>query len=517
MIEFKEIKSQAFDVEIQASNPFTEIYVIDSEYNRVGSFLGSGYISLRSGTYTVRFQEGDVIRDEIVFIEKSMKVTDPTEDNTEIEVTKRDFENRNIIEISDSIGSIRNFLRIPSANKEVKSIEGEGEELTPWLNFTNIIEGVDKENGNKISCRYTPASIGGNTGTLEVFFLKGDIQYQISLIQHASWQVFVEMPNDDLSNLTISLLTEDQLDFDHYQTNTLVTDRYYLHLSRLALQAMVSKRSVVSREALKFLTNSKWTWPWHGLLALHLQTFRTDPNIDLIEIMLGNLSHIYGSQTHPDIAAIRWWLLLREESKTTLDVGLVSTPPALSNSWKLLLQAHSLFPEKVFSTGIIDTHEKYFEVHGPWLFENRSVGDTKNLDIVVQSTRAVIGEQLYLLVRSAEKKFGSSLNDDANLNGTNITLFEFIRTASIRDYPVTTLVSRVFEGTEDFRQLLKIDFGFVIDFLESPKVRSAIMLATGHTLEYLLSINSYSSTPPPFQPISSQSDQGDQGGHTAAG
>jgi hypothetical protein len=469
MLEFTPIDIKSCMVNIRAATPFTEIYVINSKFERIMSKIGEGSTCLDSGTYTFRFQEGDIVRDVNLYVDSNLNVYDPlikeTKPSSEhvgdaVHPHTREFTNAKYID------GITFGIDVPTDNDD------QGLMISPTVQLTGVsVLNIDS------------FLVARNANVLQLTFNVGDEVYRLPIITNASWNTVAQVEsNKGIETLSVSLI--DRENKRSQFENIFAKDSYFLNLSRIAMQSLVNKRSVVSKDALKFLTNRKWFLPWHGILALHLQTQKPEPDFNLIDIMVRNLERIYNGVHHPDLLAIKWWVWMQIEEAP--EPATLSHPPSLSNSWKLLLQAHANNPNKVFPPFFSNKYEPTMRIKGAWLFSQNVAQSEQSQDIMRGIVRETICEYILDSGILRNHVYFDKTEQHLTLSNSVIhalnTMEPHLPNAS---FPIASLATMLFVpqmGTEEILEFLPKS---ILEVFESTGMKEKLVLATAHSIFYL--------------------------------
>jgi hypothetical protein len=478
VIEFTPIDVKTCHVNIKAATPFTEIYVINAKFQRIQRELGESSFSLESGTYTFRFQEGNVIRDLNVYLDTDRDVVDPLFEKRKLAVDKtrgKQLTHKRTFSVLEHLNGVIFGIDVPEVEDEPVGV------IDLKVLLTNVIQ-LDDDEKEKFG-DYNSFVFARDIKLLRLVFTFNDEEYWLPIITHAMWKTFAEVQSDrGIESLAISLIDSDNEEAPF--SNSFAQDKHYLKLSRIAMQALLNKRSIVSQNALKFLTERKWFLPWHGLLALHLQIQKPEPNFSLINIMLNNLEHIYDGTHHPDLLAIHWWRWVQYEDTPVPPAVLY--PPTLSSSWKLLLMAHSKHMHNVFSPSFSNMYEPGMRIKGPWLFHRNidSLEQRQNaLKGVVKQTicEHMLGSEVFRVhVRYKEKEGGMTLSNSV-INALKTMMSE-------QSYPTALLVRMVFTPSKEPEEREKFPLNELFNTFESTEMREKLALATAHSIFYLLEL-----------------------------
>jgi hypothetical protein len=129
-------------------------------------------------------------------------------------------------------------------------------------------------------------------------------------------------------------------------------------LAELARQGLVHERHILSNEV-RDLLRYKFDNPMLGIFGAHLVLMESNPDFELVGIIVENLRKMIG-ESHPDVEA-----LALACGKSTQYVFRV--PPMLQRSWRIVIKSTvtqpSLVPRDSFVSRIIDR----FTSQEPWL------------------------------------------------------------------------------------------------------------------------------------------------------
>lgn len=456
-------------VNIRAATPFTEIYVINSKFKRIVSKIGECSTCLDSGTYTFRFQEGDIVRDVNLYVDNNLNVYDPLIKETkpssehvegELHPHTREFTNAKYID------GVTFGIDVPIDNDDQDLI------INPTVQLTDVSE-----------LSTDSFAVAHNVNLLQLTFNVGDEVYRLPIITNAFWKTVAQVEsNKGIETLSISLI--DRENKRSQFENVFAKDSFFLNLSRIAMQSLVNKRSVVSKDALKFLTNRKWFLPWHGILALHLQTQKPEPDFKLIDIMIRNLERIYNGIHHPDLLAIKWWIWMQLEEAP--EPAHLNFPPSLSNSWKLLLQAHAKNPDKVFSPLFANKYEPKMRIKGAWLFSKDVAQSEHSQNIMRGTVRETICE--YILDTGILRNHVYFDKKEQHLTLSNSVIYALNAMQPhlpIKSVPIASLAAMLFEPQMGTEEIIELSPENILEVFESSGMKEKLVLATAHSIFYL--------------------------------
>lgn len=482
MIEFTPIDIIPCNVNIQAATPFTEIYVINAKFKRIERGLGESHTRLDSGTYTFRFQEGDVIRDLSVYIDTDREVVDPLLDKQQRELEKargNPLPYKREFSVVECLNGVKFGVEVPDVEDEPVAVTNFRVLLTDVATLDNEIDMLMGDNDSPVFAH--------DIELLALTFTFSDEEFRLPIIKHAMWETIVEgQSGKGIESLAISLIDDENKEAPIL--NNYARDDHYLKLSRIAMHALTNKRSIVSKNALLFLTNSKWLLPWHGLLALHLQIQKPEPNYSLINIMLNNLEQIYENIHHPDLLSIRWWLWLQNDDSPSPPA--VRFPPTLSCSWKLLLMAHARHMDRVFSPLFSNEYESRMRIKGPWLFHCNLESVEQQQQVFKSIIKQTICEHL-LGSKTLQNQVKHS-EEEGKMTLSRSVLYgldTFQTKFSPYSYSVTSLALQVFPPSKEPEEKEKFpleELEELFNILESTELREKLVLATAHSIFYLL-------------------------------
>lgn len=344
-------RDQQFEISVVGRTHLTEIYVIDSRFNRIGSYLGEDTISLSFGTYIIRFQEGQTFCDQQVFIYQNQTIKDPGLAE---------------IESNDSLGSINTETRLPDefgdsltksdtgsivSDTEIEISSLKDEFLKQWpsvLSEASLSDSLNQMYRARLFEKALP-NIGGDVPYHDVFLPTWEQGKLILLTgaSHSQYATAIKKAGPVLFHPESSYIDTDRGDRLSFlkqnlasmvQANTLLTNR----------------RSAKNTEPfLKRMVDQKWEDPWLGVVALHIHIQRPEPNIDLVRKVFENLLSIYERSLNPDLIAIGWWLKLNSTptaNNSDWAVQPIQAPPFLFSSWRILTQADASNPGSIIPT-----------------------------------------------------------------------------------------------------------------------------------------------------------------------
>lgn len=130
-------------------------------------------------------------------------------------------------------------------------------------------------------------------------------------------------------------------------------DRYF-RLTEVARQALQQGRNILDQELMNDLLNSKFGNPVLGLFAAHLLLLDPKPPLDLLHIVVDNLSWILGLD-FPDVIALRHRLQQLDSAAGAAGApqGPVEFPPLLRASWAIIAP-QAVADETIFPAGSVN-------------------------------------------------------------------------------------------------------------------------------------------------------------------
>ena len=487
MLEFKPRETKKVNVRVQGANPLTEVYIIDSKFGLKESFAGSGETKLDSGTYTFRFQEGEFARDQTVFVDEDTFVKAPNFEplnefakslgRLKFNIPDVEFAHSRAYHLISDVGEAHGLFSLSTAPRLRELIPDKDIEKKTDIKESKLVW--------RVVGKKALESEHSNSCLLVVELLFEGKSYYLEVVTANDFKLHIQVENaDDLSSLSFSMVRDDEFDLIGASGN-FSSDQYGLALSKLAMQALGNKRSIVSKQALSILTNSKWQLPWHGVLAIHLQVLKPNPNVDLIEQMIGNLQHLFDYADHPDIVAIQWWLHMNSDTHQPLPPP-VKFAPLLRYSWLHLLTAASAFREKVIPQVFAHKVECRFVPKGPWIYLDKK----ESIESKPATLRNVLQQSICEYLIDECPKVPIYTKDDTSSLTISKRVFRAIQerkeSATEENKPLWHLCEGVFSGEglkSDVTQLIDSEF---YDCIESTAFVQHITLCTGHSLHFLL-------------------------------
>lgn len=131
--------------------------------------------------------------------------------------------------------------------------------------------------------------------------------------------------------------------------NYFLPDDHFFRLTEVARQALQGGRNILDKNLMNDLLNSKFGNPVLGLLSAHLLLLESKPRLDLLKIVIDNLTGLLGGE-FPDVAVIRHRLTqLAPDLAPQINPDImIQFPPLLRVSWDiaadLATENESFFP-----------------------------------------------------------------------------------------------------------------------------------------------------------------------------
>ncbi|MCJ8321358.1 MAG: hypothetical protein MJK12_17095 [Colwellia sp.] len=333
-------------LEILASDDITEIFVIDSNLNRIESGVGLLKVEVLPGIYKVRYRSGASQYDEIIEVlstDKSLLIkgrpvlfnsTAPICDTKTFNLIQSERANRASTVINRNVGNgsqLYIFVRETDGNQpfilpdiEVLTLDGEP--------LASMNDGELNEES-----KYAALNIKVEPGTYRVRVNSSDIgDYEIFISTSREWQTQVFFTIDEFWH------NKESTRIPSIQNATVLMSRFgsgfnpssnIVRLNELARIALSKRRNVVTSRMINKLLSDKYLDPILGIIASHIILQRHRPDWNLLNIIVNNLTNLIGE--HPDVQAI----IIALKKRTNKRVEIIDTPPTYRKSWNVIVKA----------------------------------------------------------------------------------------------------------------------------------------------------------------------------------
>lgn len=356
---------QPVQLQVQANNPATEIFVIDGNFTRVGKGLGQLAIDLSPGLYKVKFKTGSQIEEHFVTLapgkEKVQVRSDEPLQTTSLPLKKQSY--------IKSFQQVNPF--IAEAEKQSKRIHldiGNGSQLFIFVHDDierkiNVARGlslhdqdgkqvasISKQGVSNLAEKWAACNISLKPGQYRLRLqtkVIGRLEQTIST--HDGWQTHVFLGNRSYTRSVVQKANRYARRADLPNASILMTrlgegfdarrdDLRWMESARLGLQG---NRPVANAGEMRNLLYEKFQNPILGIFGAHLLLLEPELKLDLLNTVVENLFNILGPQ--PDVQALR--LHLHHLEKRPCDpMPVSSVPPMLLASWKILLALSADYP-----------------------------------------------------------------------------------------------------------------------------------------------------------------------------
>lgn len=332
---------------VQAPDPATEIFVVNGQFRRIASAMGSLSIDVPEGIYKIRFRSGSEQQDQLV---------DVSGEHEEVIVRGAPLNFKSAAPLSNTSSKGEFHLAIAAdQSRKVHFHAGRGSQLflftrdliadaasPPWegvslhnldgervADFANGICIPEKKYG-ALNMEVDPGTYRlrvetGKLGTIEMFLVAvPGWQTQIFLLATDFYVGKEHVRRAGLKKASV-LMSHAGAGFN--------PGNDHVRLAELARQGLESGRNIMKSADLKRMLSEKFEDPMLGIYGAHLLLRARRPDHALLDIVAGNLTRMIGP--HPDVLALK--LRKRGKSKKTPAISFPS-PPMLQNSWRLIVR-----------------------------------------------------------------------------------------------------------------------------------------------------------------------------------
>ncbi len=342
---------------VQASDPGTEIFVVDGRLQRIASGAGRIVVEVEPGLYKVRLRSGATQRDELLSVEPGAgEVTfqaEPVEFRSAapLEGTRTTHEyhrapashiSRSATRAAGSGSELFLFLREEERGGPTLQVDSVTLRNLAGEEIADLAEGEADERAG-----FAGLNLEVDPGTYRVRVETGPLgSYDLFATATLGWQTQVFLVTEDFWSgeakvrrpslrLASLLMAPRGAGFDPHSPDA--------RLSELARQALAQGRQVLDRETMGHLLHEKFHDPLLGIYAAHLLLMERPIQWTLLEEVCGNLHGLLGP--HPDVQALL--LRLGEESGRPSWTGTLEGVPTLRRSWELIVSAARRRPSLV--------------------------------------------------------------------------------------------------------------------------------------------------------------------------
>jgi len=346
-------------------HPAVRIDILDERYRTVKSGFGHMETELPRGLYTVRFSAGDAVVDEGVTLYPGFAPDDPVTPKEPLRFsaaaplegtsTTREYHRahaeRLSRSVSQSLGSgsqllvfVRDLDRRghTSPASGLHLLDPEGNAL---LDLGEIAETQTTDNED----RWAGVNLELGPGLYILRLDREDaraLEMPLYAFPHCQTQLFatrtiqsmgeaVRRPDLEKANILIG----------RYGFNSSAANFYSLEealesdvrLAELAREALETGNELTARGDLNQMLRGKWDDPMTGLLAGHIVARRQEPDTDLLETVINNLSGLLDDPDQADLLALK--IRLAQCLGEDPPEAKIAFPPMLRQSWKVLVEA----------------------------------------------------------------------------------------------------------------------------------------------------------------------------------
>ena len=366
---------------VRAADEGTEIFLIDSNFNRLQSAVGKMKARVNPGIYKIRFRAGEAQVDRIV------------------EVTNAARGGRNSVEVSEASLSFSSAAPIPGTRTTQEDHEvawrrawqcpdvtrGQGGRLflmvrdpnanpqlassrRPWAGIA-LADAEGKvlcdmsENGWKDSrAGVATMHVELNPG---VYVLRVDTSVagvrKMAVVVCPGWQTQVLLAavryrrsgKDRPSIVRRALLSEAAV-FMVKPDATGDPRRFMkkqLRLTELARQGLAQGRAPIRPSDLRDMLWAKYENPMLGIIGAHLLLRTPEPDLDLLHTVVSNLESLVPG--HPDVLALQLEVNTRRNTEMT-EPPACAVPPMLLASWQIIVEQSVKWPTIVPSGSLAE-------------------------------------------------------------------------------------------------------------------------------------------------------------------
>jgi len=349
---------------VAADTPFTEIFIIDGQFRRVGKGLGNLEIDLPPGLYNVKFKSGSLIKQIPAILEQgnaekvirapTMKFSSPAPFNDTLvtheyhcepaeELSRQVHANKSSgsqififtrdLETKEPTDTMKGLSLHELSGRLLIDFSGIGKTGSKWV----MKEGMNPWGGYTVSV--TPGIY-----RLRVYISESQSLEQ-TIVACGGWQtqIFLKVADcipgeptryPDLTDASI-FMTELNVGYFYHNEE--------FRLTEIARQGLVNRRDVVPLRDVDRLLRGKFNNPMAGIYGAHLSLLSPEPDIRLLDEVVNNLYRLIGD--HPDVRALG--IYLARMTGKTISITPYSVPPMLRSSWDIVVDETAIRPDLV--------------------------------------------------------------------------------------------------------------------------------------------------------------------------
>jgi hypothetical protein len=369
----QELPCSNINLEISAADDITEIFIIDSNLNRIESGIGLLKAEVLPGIYKVRYRSGAVQYDEIieVFSSEPLRIKGrPVLFNSTAPIYNTKTFNLNQAERASQASTIINqnigngsqlyiFVReidesIPFLLPDIEVLTLDGEQLA------SVNDGELNEES-----KYAALNIELEAGTYRLRVNSsgiGEYEIFISTSRHWQTQVFFTIGEFWYNNEATRIPSIQNASILMSRIgNGFDPSSNIVRLNELARIALSKRRDVITSRMMNKLLSDKFQDPILGIIASHIILQRHRPDWNLLNIIVKNLTDLIGE--HPDVQAI----IIALKKRTNVRVKIINTPPTFRQSWDVIVKASRRRASLVKQGFLISQVSKNLASSGPLL------------------------------------------------------------------------------------------------------------------------------------------------------
>jgi hypothetical protein len=330
---------------IRASDPTTEVFVVDGGFRKIADGVGSLKVDVDPGLYKVRFRAGTEQVDQLV---------DVTGEIPDVDVYGAPVEFRSVVPMHDTSTARADHSEAAARiSRAAPTSFGAGSGLLLFLRdladdpepqpwgwvslhrldgsfVTSLAEGEQSPSGD-----FAGLHVELDPGAYRIRVDTGPVGiYEIFVHTAEEWQTQVFACVDDFWHRSDHVRRASLRD-----TAVLMSREGYspnseqVRMTELARQGLVTGRQVVRSGDLRDMLWMKYQNPMVALYGAHIMVRRGGVNHDLIDTVTRNLRRLIGH--HPDVEALQ----LRPSAPNPPKDLAFTSPPMLRNSWELICKA----------------------------------------------------------------------------------------------------------------------------------------------------------------------------------
>lgn len=433
---------------VKAADEGTEIFLIDSSFNRLKSDVGRLQAEVKPGIYKVRFRAGETQVDRFVEVPEAAR---RRRDGVEVSEEPLSFSSvapipgtrafstcheaawRRAWQCPDkSIGHGGSVFLMVRDIDSSDDCDSAAQVRKPWAGVTLT------DTDGKILCAMSRDGLRDpcvGVGTLHAEVAPGTYVLRIKAAVSGSqcqkmavvvcpgWQTQVVMaaerfrrsmkggfkaaPRATLTDAAVFMVKTD----NHEDPGEFMEK--HLRLTELARQGLAQGRSPIRPGDMQEMLWAKFANPMLGIIGTHLLLRGPEPDWNMLGNVVSNLENI--ANGHPDIQALRFAVDAHQNIATPRSISF-SCPPMLSASWRLVVEASARKPDLVPKGSLADRIGGGLIGGGPWLVWGRESPSTtyagRKLDVMSDVlTTLSMGAGYGLIVRKIHRELEDSARE----------------------------------------------------------------------------------------------------------